>query len=244
MKRLTVAAAALAAGMLTIVSHSHAESDRFLFRPAPTAKAGVARPAKTVETAGVSDRKTKVKRTKLKVASAGPKRSKVQRAKRGTMRIDSQETASIVRVRPELKATARKSVEGFNDRIDTGAANTEGYTTIVSRYAEAYGVPASLAHAVIRIESNYRPDKRGNAGEVGLMQIKPDTARMMGYSGSVKGLFDPETNIKYGMKYLAMAQQLSGGSTCGTILRYNAGHGATRMNPVSAAYCSKVKQLL
>ena len=46
------------------------------------------------------------------------------------------------------------------------------------------------------------------------------------------------------MKYLAMAQQLRGGTTCGTILKYNAGHGAKRMNPVSAAYCCKVKAQL
>jgi soluble lytic murein transglycosylase-like protein len=43
------------------------------------------------------------------------------------------------------------------------------------------------------------------------------------------------------MKYLAMAQGLGGGTTCGTILKYNAGHAAKRMNPVSSAYCSKVK---
>jgi soluble lytic murein transglycosylase-like protein len=76
------------------------------------------------------------------------------------------------------------------------------------------------------------------------MQIKPTTARGLGYSGSASGLFDPETNIKWGMKYLGMAHQLSGGATCGTILRYNAGHNARRMNPVSAAYCSKVKALI
>jgi soluble lytic murein transglycosylase-like protein len=63
----------------------------------------------------------------------------------------------------------------------------------------------------------------------------------MGYSGSAKGLYEPATNIQYGMKYLAMAQKLGGGSTCGTILKYNAGHGATRMNPISAKYCSSVK---
>ena len=76
------------------------------------------------------------------------------------------------------------------------------------------------------------------------MQIKLETARLMGYSGSANGLFDPETNIRFGMKYLATAYQLSGGETCQTILRYNAGHGAKRMNPVSAALCSKVKQAL
>jgi soluble lytic murein transglycosylase-like protein len=118
------------------------------------------------------------------------------------------------------------------------------YGTIVARYAASYGIPASLAHAVIKVESNYRPGARGKAGEIGLMQIKPATARMMGYTGSVKGLFNPETNIKYGMKYLAKAHSLGGGTTCGTILKYNAGHAAKRMNPVSSAYCGKVKQHL
>ncbi len=125
------------------------------------------------------------------------------------------------------------------------ASKTGGkYSDIIARYAEDFGVPVQLAHAVVSVESNFRPDVRGSAGEVGLMQIKPATARMMGYSGSVKGLYDPETNIKYGMKYLAQAHKLGGGSTCGTILKYNAGHGAKRMNKVSAAYCAKVKRIL
>ncbi|MBJ6134125.1 transglycosylase SLT domain-containing protein [Ochrobactrum sp. Q0168] len=115
------------------------------------------------------------------------------------------------------------------------------YSQIINRYASTYGVSSSLAHAVVRHESNFQPNVRGAAGEIGLMQIKLSTARAMGYSGSAKGLYEPSTNIQYGMKYLAMAQKLGGGSTCGTILKYNAGHGATRMNPISAKYCSSVK---
>ena len=118
------------------------------------------------------------------------------------------------------------------------------YAALIASYASSNGVPVPLAHAVIRLESNYRPDARGSAGEIGLMQIKPATARMMGYSGSAKGLYDPETNIKYGMKYLAAAHKLGGGETCGTILKYNAGHAAKRMNPVSARYCGKVKAMM
>lgn len=123
-------------------------------------------------------------------------------------------------------------------------AKSGNYGDIIARYAAAYGVPVSLAHAVIRIESNYRVNARGRAGEVGLMQIKPATARGLGYSGSTAALYHPENNIKYGMKYLGMAHRLGGGTTCGTILKYNAGHGAKRMNPVSAAYCAKVKRKL
>ena len=140
------------------------------------------------------------------------------------------------------------------DLVQTASLGSKGAKTmkraggrfaeIIAKYAASYGVPVSLAHAVIQVESNYRPDAKGSAGEIGLMQIKPSTARMMGYEGSTQGLFHPETNIKYGMKYLAKAQKVGDGTTCGTILKYNAGHAAKRMNPVSSAYCVKVKRFL
>lgn len=157
-----------------------------------------------------------------RVAAKKPKSKGVKRARRVARApgVDPVQTGSIAPSKP---------------------AGSSPYSAIVARYATAYGVPVSLANAVIRIESNYQPNKTGSAGEVGLMQIKPATAHMLGYSGSTKALYNPETNIKYGMKYLAMAHDLGGGTTCGTILKYNAGHAAKRMNPISSAYCSKVK---
>jgi soluble lytic murein transglycosylase-like protein len=118
------------------------------------------------------------------------------------------------------------------------------YSDLIERYAAKMRISVSLAHAIVLIESNYRPLARGRHGEVGLMQIKPSTARLMGYAGSVSDLFDPETNIKYGMKYLAQAQELGDGTICGTILKYNGGHGASRMNQVSLDYCRKVERHL
>lgn len=126
----------------------------------------------------------------------------------------------------------------------TAVVTNAKFATIVAKYAGQHGVPVALAHAVISVESNYRANVTGRAGEVGLMQIKPATARMMGYSGSTKGLYDPETNIRYGIKYLAKAQSVGDGSTCGTILKYNAGHAAKRMNPISARYCAKVQRIM
>jgi soluble lytic murein transglycosylase-like protein len=123
-------------------------------------------------------------------------------------------------------------------------ASAGTYDSLIAKHAKTYGVPVGLAKAVVRIESNYRPNARGKAGEIGLMQVKLSTARGLGYTGSAKGLYNPDTNLRYGMKYLGMAHKLGGKSTCGTILRYNAGHGAKRMNPVSAAYCSKVKRVI
>lgn len=115
---------------------------------------------------------------------------------------------------------------------------------IVARHARANGVPLKLAHAIVWAESSYRINVRGAAGEVGLMQIMPATADLMGYRGSIEDLFHPETNIRYGMKYLGGARKRSDGTICGTILKYNAGHGAKRMNPISAAYCRKVEKHL
>ena len=125
-----------------------------------------------------------------------------------------------------------------------GGKGSTAYHGLIAKYAKAYGVPIKLAHAVIRVESGYRANARGKAGEIGLMQLKHSTARGMGYRGSAKGLYNPETNIKYGMMYLGKAHSLAGGSTCGTILKYNAGHGAKRMNPVSKNYCNKVARFI
>ena len=146
-------------------------------------------------------------------------------------------------------ASVAGPVSGTNEAGNVQVAALERFAdrpfaNIIAAEAKAHGVPVALAHAVVRIESSYRPQVTGAAGEVGLMQIKPATARGMGYSGSTKALYDPATNIKWGMRYLAGAMQRGDGSTCGTILRYNAGHYAKRMNPISQRYCSKVKQEL
>lgn len=118
------------------------------------------------------------------------------------------------------------------------------YSAIIERYAAENDVPAEFAHAIVEIESRFRPNVRGRHGEIGLMQIKPATARLVGFRGPARALYDPDTNIKFGMRYLAKARRLGGETLCGTILKYNAGHGARRMNRVSRAYCEKVKGVL
>ena len=115
---------------------------------------------------------------------------------------------------------------------------------LIAKHAKEHGVPVKLARAVVQVESNYNPNARGAVGEVGLMQLRPQTARGMGYKGSMKKLHNPDTNLAYGMKYLGEAYRRGGKTTCGTILKYNAGHYAKRMNKTSARYCKKVKTIL
>jgi len=221
MHQLTVLAAALAAGVMNFAVNT-AYGEPLSFRKAQAVAVKVDQSERPTASAEAAPKASAKKTAAAKAGKAAVRR----KTKRTKVAVDTTTTASIPRAAKAASKTAPGAVP---------------YSAIIARHAASYGVPFSLAKAVIRIESNFRPHLTGSAGEVGLMQIKPATARMLGYTGSVKGLYDPETNIKYGMKYLAMAQGLGGGTTCGTILKYNAGHGAKRMNPVSSAYCSKVK---
>jgi soluble lytic murein transglycosylase-like protein len=145
----------------------------------------------------------------------------------------------------EVKQTkTRKGVR----KAKNGALRYESHkrsrvADLIARHAAAAGVPVQLADAVIRIESRYNPAAR-NGGAVGLMQIKPQTARGLGYAGGAAGLMNPDTNLKYGMRYLAAAYKMSGGDTCATVMRYQSGHYAKRINAANRAYCAKARTIM
>ena len=115
---------------------------------------------------------------------------------------------------------------------------------LIDKHASANGIPASFARAIVRVESNYNPRATGRQGEVGLMQIKFETARGIGYTGSREALYDPDTNLQWGMKYLAMSWKLGGSTPCGAIMKYQGGHAVNRMTPAANAYCAKVRGIM
>ena len=61
-----------------------------------------------------------------------------------------------------------------------------------------YGIPEALIRAVMKTESDFDPRVVSSAGAQGLMQLMPDTARLMGVTDS----FDPRQNIMGGARYL------------------------------------------
>jgi soluble lytic murein transglycosylase-like protein len=85
------------------------------------------------------------------------------------------------------------------------------FDALVATHAQANQVPEALVHRVIMRESRYQPRLVGRGGCIGLMQIKLATARGLGYSGDAEGLRDPETNLTYGVKYLAGAYRAANG---------------------------------
>jgi hypothetical protein len=126
---------------------------------------------------------------------------------------------------------------------DSARVGPEHLRSLVRRHADANGVPFAIADAVVRVESRYNPGA-SSKGNFGLMQIRLQTARGVGYVGGAAGLLNAETNARYGMRYLAQAFRMAGGDTCRTIMKYQSGHGATSMSGANRAYCSKVRTIV
>jgi soluble lytic murein transglycosylase-like protein len=134
----------------------------------------------------------------------------------------------------------------FQGRASARRAPREGggMRELVSRYAAKYGVPQHVAHGVVMVESRYNAKATGAGGYIGLMQIGYRTAKGMGYGGSRAGLYNPETNLDYGMRYLGEAYRQAGGNLCGAVSKYQGGHGVRGVTRAGAAYCGKVKKYM
>ena len=100
------------------------------------------------------------------------------------------------------------------------------YEKLVATHAKANLVPEALVHRVIVRESRYQPDLVGRGGTIGLMQIKLATARGLGYAGEAVGLRDPNTNLAYGVKYLAGAYRAANGDHDRAVHYYASGYYA------------------
>lgn len=108
--------------------------------------------------------------------------------------------------------------------LEARAQNRAAYEKTVAAHAKANGVPEALVHRVIVRESKYHPDLIGRGGTIGLMQIKLATARGVGYTGDAEGLRDPETNLTYGIKYLAGAYRAAEGNHDRAVHLFAAGY--------------------
>ncbi|CAN7752918.1 lytic transglycosylase domain-containing protein [Bradyrhizobium sp. LjRoot220] len=98
------------------------------------------------------------------------------------------------------------------------------YDSLVAAHASANNVPEALVHRVIVRESKYHPGLVGRGGTIGLMQIKLATARGLGYTGDAAGLRDPDTNLTYGVKYLAGAWRAANSDHARAVRLYAGGY--------------------
>lgn len=249
----TLAIAGLGAAALAVASQARAsggesapispdQAEQFLGAAAAEAAAFAEEEAAAASAAEAPEPDTKhVNKKKSKEAAASkaakpqvakaeePKPEKVAKLTAAPDEAD-QQTASLPAPSIGARSKARLS----------DATRAAALKPVIARYASENGLPYELADAVVRLESRYNAGAR-NGPNMGLTQINFRTAQSLGFKGDAAGLLDAETNLRYGLKYLATAYKLAGGDTCGTILRYQFGHRTQTMTAASRAYCAKVK---
>lgn len=118
------------------------------------------------------------------------------------------------------RPTATVSCAGLTPR--SMEARASSYRALIEKHAAAENVPASLVSAVMRVESCYDRRAVSRAGARGLMQLMPHTATELGVLDS----FDPEQNIKGGVRYLAKMLKRFNHNTTMALAAYNAGPDA------------------
>jgi hypothetical protein len=117
------------------------------------------------------------------------------------------------------------------------------YLDLIAREAKANDVPLWVALGVIWVESKFNPKLRGSHGVIGMMQVMPSTARYLGYTGTNEQLFDPETNVVWGMKELGKGYRLAKGDLCMTVAKYTGGFMTSRVRPAAQRYCNEVRRI-
>jgi soluble lytic murein transglycosylase len=103
------------------------------------------------------------------------------------------------------------------------------YEQIVRGHSRNYGIDPALVAAVIYQESKFDAGARSGSGAVGLMQLRPDTAkgiavRTGGSAFRVADLTNPEINVRYGCWYLRHLYRKYGEWRL-VLAAYNAGQG-------------------
>ncbi len=87
--------------------------------------------------------------------------------------------------------------------------------------ADKYGLPRKLVRSVMAAESAFQTTAVSPKGAIGLMQLMPGTAKMLGADPT-----DPAQNVDAGTRYLRDLLEKYNGGLWRALAAYNAGPGA------------------
>jgi soluble lytic murein transglycosylase-like protein len=93
---------------------------------------------------------------------------------------------------------------------------------LVKEISLEHGVDPKLVDSLVRVESAYNPEAVSHRGAMGLMQLMPQTAKRL----RVANPFDPESNIRGGVREFARLIERYSGNLQLALAAYNAGEGA------------------
>jgi soluble lytic murein transglycosylase len=117
---------------------------------------------------------------------------------------------------------------------------------LVGPIAQQDNLPPALVIAVITEESGGNAQAVSSAGAIGLMQLEPGTATVLGISPAA--LSNPQQNLVAGCLYLRDLLNMFGGNISVALSAYNAGPGAVQANgnqvlPYTQSYVNNIEGL-
>jgi hypothetical protein len=148
------------------------------------------------------------------------------------------------KVGPALRAGHVSASETAGSESRPYRAEAKAYERVIAQAAKRHNVDPRLVHAVITVESAYRPRARSAKGAMGLMQLMPATARDL----RVRDPYDAAANIDGGVRYLR--QLLDRFELRLALAAYNAGaatverFGGIPPYPETRTYVARVLQLV
>ncbi|MDU8913025.1 lytic transglycosylase domain-containing protein [Aestuariicoccus sp. MJ-SS9] len=136
----------------------------------------------------------------------------------------AQQYKNSVRLKPPTVITPTKWGPATNDgSVPVYRGRYNGvYADMARSAARRHGVPENLFLRLVKQESNFKPRARSHKGAIGLAQLMPGTARILGVDPH-----DPAENLEGGARYLAQ-QYREFGSWRLALAAYNAGPQAVK----------------
>ncbi|MCX8122692.1 MAG: lytic transglycosylase domain-containing protein [Spirochaetes bacterium] len=141
---------------------------------------------------------------------------------------------SLIAVHAQIKS--RKAHDGTVEYYNTSPSSKTNsilsdlsknpYDSIIINVCKIENIDPQLIRCIIKVESNFNKDAVSVAGAMGLMQLMQETAQAYG----VQDPFDPEQNIKAGVKHFKSLLSFFKNDVILALAAYHAGLGVVKKN--------------